>query len=330
MNSGRMLHADPFAIRELLGPGAAPGRRALTGEHGVVLPAFTDHHVHVHLIDETRLAPHGIAAAVDLGGDPVALARRPREGFPRLAYAGAFLTARGGYPAGRSWAPDAIVREVTDASTHPGVPGGVATAIDEQAACGASVIKVALNRAAGPVFDIGTLSAIVACARERGLPVVAHVEGEGMTRLALDAEVDALAHAPFGEWLDGASIARAVALGQRWISTLSIHDGLDAERAAINLATFAAAGGRVLYGTDLGNGDRAGGIQPAELAALDAAGVRGPALVAALADPWPGAEHTHAVATFVPGDAPSTLDEIPAWLGGATVVPDEEVVRDEH
>lgn len=325
-----MLHTDPFALRELLGPHAAPGRRAITGEHGVVLPAFTDHHVHLHLIDESALAPGGIAAAIDLGGDPVALARRTREGFPRISYAGAFLTAPGGYPVGRSWAPDAITREITDSSTHPGVPGGVATAIDEQASCGASVIKVALNSAAGPVFDSATLDALVDYAHERGLPVVAHVEGDGMLRLALDARVDVLAHAPFGEWLDGASIARAVSLKQRWISTLSIHDGVARERAAINLATFARAGGRVLYGTDLGNGDRPGGIQVSELSALDAAEVRGPELIAALTDPWPGLSEAAAVATFVPGPAPTSLDEIPAWLGSATVVPEEEIVRDEH
>ena len=114
--------------------------------------------MHLHLIDERQLAPHGIAAAVDLGGDPVALARRPSDGFPRIAYAGAFLTAPGGYPVGRSWAPAEIAHEVTDASTHPGVPGGAATAVDEQAAFGASVIKVALNRAAGPVLRRSTRS----------------------------------------------------------------------------------------------------------------------------------------------------------------------------
>ena len=325
-----MLHLDPFAIRGLLGPDAAPGRRAISGEHGIVLPALTDHHVHLHLIDEQELAAHGIAAVVDLGGDPIGLARRPREGFPRLAYAGAFLTAPGGYPVGRTWAPPATTREVSDPSRHPGVAGSAATVVDEQASCGASVIKVALNAAAGAVLDLETLRSIVWCARERGLPVVAHVEGEGTMRLALDAGVDALAHAPFSEWLDGASIARALALRQRWISTLAIHDGLDRERAAINLATFAAAGGEVLYGTDLGNGDRPVGIQPDELAALDAAGLRGPRLIATLTDPWPGVDVSQAVATFVPGDPPQTLDDIPAWLSAATVVPDEGVVRDEH
>lgn len=325
-----MPHHDPQLLLELLGPDASLCRRALGGVSGVALPPLIDHHVHLHLIDERQLAPHGIAAVVDLGGDPVGLARRTADGFPRISYAGAFLTAPGGYPVGRSWAPDAITHEVSDASRHPGVAGGAATAVDEQAACGASVIKVALNRDAGPVLDLVTLSAIVASARSRGLPVVAHVQGEGMMRLALDAEVDALAHVPFSEWLDGASIARARATGQRWISTLSIHDGGDAERAAINLATFAGVGGRVLYGTDLGNGERAGGIQREELRALDAAGVRGADLVATLTDPWPHAEAPHGVSTFVPGAPPADLDAVPGWLAGATVVPTEELIHDDH
>lgn len=321
---------DPFLLRELLGAEARLCRRALSGEPGVALPPLIDHHVHLHLIDEGLLAPGGVAGVLDLGGDPVALARRPHDAMPRVAYAGAFLTAPGGYPVGRSWAPASITHEVGDASTHPGVPGGAATAVDEQDACAASVIKVALNRDAGPVFDLGTLSAIVSSAHARSLPVVAHVQGEGMLRLALDAEVDALAHAPFSEWADGASIARARAIGQRWISTLSIHDGVDTERAAINLATFAAAGGRVLYGTDLGNGDRPSGIQPDELRSLDAAGIRGAALIATLTDPWPLTESTAGVSTFVPGAPPADLDAVPVWLAGASVVPTEELIHDDH
>lgn len=325
-----MPHHDLSALHELLGPDARPCRRAVDGERGIALPPFTDHHVHTHLIDQTQLAPHGIAAVLDLGGDPVALARRAHDAFPAVAYAGAFLTAPGGYPAGRSWAPPAIVHEITSTSLGVGVAGGVATAVDEQISCGASVVKVALHRDAGPVFDRATIDAIVAYARSQGRPAVAHVEGEGMLALALDAQVDALAHTPFSEWADGASIARALATGQRWISTLSIHDGLDRERATINLATFAAAGGHVLYGTDLGNGDRPGGIQPDELTALHAAGVRGSALVAALTDPWPSRERPHGVLTFVAGDPPSSADDIPSWLSAATVVPSEELIHDDH
>lgn len=322
------MHADPFALRELLGPSAALCRRAISGESGVSLPPLIDHHVHLHLIDEHALPAGGIAAVLDLGGDPVVLARRP-DGLPRAAYAGAFLTAPGGYPSGRSWAPDAVVREVGDASPHPGVPGGAATAVDEQASFGASVIKVALNATAGPVFDPRTLAAIVRAARGHALPVVAHVEGDGMTRLALDAGVDALAHTPFTEVLDRAAVARAAGAGQVWISTLGIH-GPDEESIAVaNLRAFAAAGGRVLYGTDLGNGDRRHGVLVDELAALHRAGVRGTALIAALCDPWPAAAPS-GVSTFIPGPPPASHDDVAEWLGGATVVPSEELIHDDH
>ena len=324
------MSGDPFALRELLGPDAALCRRAITGEHGVSLPPFTDHHVHLHLIDEQALAPGGIAAVLDLGGDPVALAQRPAHGIPRVAYAGAFLTVADGYPAGRSWAPPQIVREITDPSKHPGVPGGAATAVDEQASFGASVIKVALNSVTGAVPDADTLAAIVATARDRGLPVVVHAEGEGMPQLAADAGVDAFAHTPFSGFVGRAFIAHAVAAGQVWISTLAIHDDPEAaESARLNLAGFAAAGGRVLYGTDLGNGERPVGVVAEEVAGLDRAGVRGAALIAAMADPWPAAAPPSGVSTFVPGAVPTHLDEVAEWLRGATVVPTEELIHDE-
>ena len=323
---------DPFALRSLLGPRAALCRRAITGEHGVSLPPLIDHHVHLHLIDADRLAPGGISGVVDLGGDPVALARREKDGIPRVAYAGSFLTAVGGYPVGRSWAPPEISREIRDPSTHPGVPGGAATAVDEQASFGASVIKVALNAAAGPVLDEAALGAVIASARERGLPVVAHVEGDGMPQLALDAGVDVLAHTPFTEAVGRKLTHHAVRAGQLWISTLAIHreDPHAAELARVNLAGFAAAGGRVLYGTDLGNGDLAVGVNPDEVAALDRAGVRGAALIEAMTDPWPAAEAPSGVSTFVPGPPPANLDDVPAWMAAATVVPTEELVDDEH
>ena len=327
-----MPHHDPFLLLELLGPDASLCRRALSGEAGVALPPLIDHHVHLHLIDERRLGAHGIAGVLDLGGDPVILAQRPRAGMPRVAYAGAFLTAPGGYPVGRSWAPAAAVREVTDPSAHPGVAGGAATAVDEQVSFGAAVIKVALNAQAGPVPDAATLAAIIDAARQHGLPVAAHAQGTGMAQIAIDAGIDTLAHAPFTEVLDGAFIARAVAGGQRWISTLDIHrdDAHSRETAAGNLTAFVRAGGTVLYGTDLGNGDLPVGVNARELSALHGAGLRGEALLATLTDPWPGAERSHGVCTFVPGVPPTDLDAVPAWLGGATVVPTEELIHDDY
>jgi hypothetical protein len=325
----RLPPTDLEALQALLGPWASPCRRALTGETGISLPPLTDHHVHLHLVDETPLAEHGIAAVMDLGGDPVALARRAAGALPHVSYAGPFLTAPDGYPSGRSWAPPGIVRLVTSASAAAGAPGGATAAVDEAAVFGASVIKVALNADAGPVLDDGVLAAIVAAAHARGLAVVAHAEGGGMVDRALRAGVDVLAHTPFTETLTSEAISAAAA-SQRWISTLDIHrDDPDARRRAIdNLARFAAAGGDVLYGTDLGNGDLPVGVNTAELAALDEAGLSGARLVATLVDPWPKAHASTAVATFVPGPPPAESDEIPRWLGDARVVPAEELVHD--
>ncbi|MEQ6896494.1 hypothetical protein [Microbacterium sp. KR10-403] len=322
-----MPHVDPERLAALLGPRARTCRRALTGQEGIALPAFMDHHLHLHLVNEHALPARGIAAALDLGGDPAYFARRPKRGIPQVAYAGAFLTVPGGYPTFQPWAPAQIVHMVTSPSADPGVPGGARTSVDEMADAGASVIKVALNSAAGPVFDRGTLDAVIAAAHARALPVVAHVEGDGMTALAVDAGADTIAHVPFTERVDDELIARAVEAGQRWISTITINE--DPSIAAENLGRFAAAGGAVLYGTDLGNGPRGAGLLVEELHALHEAGVAGPALIAALTDPWPLPHPETAVATFVAGPPPADEAAIPEWLGAATVVPAEELTPHE-
>ncbi|WP_431797314.1 amidohydrolase family protein [Microbacterium kunmingense] len=327
-----MPHPDALpalpALPALLGPDAAPVRRALTDEEGISLPAFVDHHVHLHLIDGERLPLGGIAAVVDLGGDPAVLAARPAGALPHVTYAGAFLTTLGGYPAGREWAPPAIVRQITDPSPQVGRPGGAATAVDEQRLAGASVIKIVLHHER-PLPD-DAMTTIVETAHAAGLVVVAHVEGDGMTRRALDAGVDALAHTPFSERLDDDLIARAAA-AQVWISTLDIHRD-DADAAGLareNLRAFRAAGGRVVYGTDLGNGELPLGVNPRELRALISAGCDGPALVAALTDPWPGTASLPEVRTFLRGRPPGGADDLDAladWLASASVVPTEDLI----
>jgi len=151
-----------------------------------------------------------------------------------------------------------------------------------------------------------------------------------MAALAIEHGVDALAHTPFSEHLSDEHIVRAVVNRQQWISTLDIHEGEDRERAAANLAAFARAGGSVLYGTDLGNGDRMPGVSADELRALDGAGVRGAALIRTLVDPWPAEHPATGVATFIPGPPPASADEIPDWLAAARVVPREELVPTAH
>ncbi len=250
------------------------------------MPRVVDHHVHLQLVDVAALTRSDLGGVVDLGANPSVVAGLATSlaaaGGLRATYAGAFLTAPGGYPSDRPWCPEGGVYEVRS-------PGDAGVAVAEQVSYGATVVKVTLHADAGPVLDEGTLSAVVAAAHAYELPVVAHVEGVGMTARALATGVDALAHTPWTERVDDALVDAAVRGGQCWISTLAIHAGdQTAEAVALdNLRRFQAAGGRVLYGTDLGNGDLPLGVNDAEVAALRRAGLDDAALETALTDPWP-------------------------------------------
>ncbi len=257
---------------------------------GVVVGAFTDHHVHLQLVDPAPLSRSTLGRVVDLGANPTTVStlrdaasrapgsgRRGRDDAHRVVieYAGAFLTPPGGYPSDRTWAPAGSVREIGDADA-------ALAAIAEMAEAGASCLKIATNRAAGPVFDDALFRLIVDAGRDHGLPVVAHAEGHGEARRARELGASRLAHAPFTERLSDDEIA-AHAASVSWVSTLAIHDGAERDVAIDNVRRFAAAGGRVLYGTDMGNGPTPVGLNPGEIAALRAAGVDGIRLWRALA-----------------------------------------------
>lgn len=245
----------------------------------VVLGAPTDAHVHLGLVDRDAVATSVLGRVVDLGGDLSA----PRElggqpGIPplRVEVAGPFLTPVGGYPSDRGWADPRWVREIADAAAG-------ARVIEEIADAGAALVKVASNSTAGPVFSAELLETLVAHASRRGLPVVVHAEGVGEAARALRAGARLLAHAPFTELLSAAEIA-AHAARVTWVSTLAIHPAGSEERAIAveNVAAFHTAGGRLRYGTDLGNGPSPAGLNPAELDALRDAGLTTSDLLVAL------------------------------------------------
>jgi hypothetical protein len=265
-----------------------------------VYPGFLDAHVHLALIDPAGLAAGGIGRVLDLGGwapgatipdapshaaghttsEPAAT----EPALPEARFAGQFLGAPGGYPSRQAWAP-------AGSSCPVPAPADAADAVARQVAAGASVIKVTLNSAAGPVLAADTLAAIVAAAHERMLPVAAHTEGPGQAAAAFTAGVDLLAHTPFTERLPDELIT-AMAGRMTWISTLDIH-GWGTPTAAFhlasdNLARFHGAGGRVLYGTDLGNGPLPVGLNRREIAALLACGLSPDDVLAALTADFPG------------------------------------------
>jgi len=286
-----------------------------TGATGTAYPVFRDCHVHLGLIDPARLPAGGIGAVVDLGWSPdIADLRAPLD----IVYAGQFLAAPGGYPSDRSWAPAGSVSVVAS-------PDDATNCVVDQLFLGAGVIKVTLNSEAGPVLDPPTLAAVVSAAHAASRQVVAHAQGPAMVERALVAEVDVLAHTPWTERLPDDVVAEA-ARRQAWISTLDIHGygepTIERVCAIDNLARFRDAGGRVLYGTDLGNGPLPVGLNPREIAALTHAGLTGEEIIEAVTSVWPGpvegADHR---VTFVPGERRPLTE----WLAGASVVPIEDL-----
>ena len=250
----------------------------------VVFGAPTDAHVHLGLVDRDAVARSVLGRVIDLGGGLTAareLAGDAEVPPVRVEIAGPFLTAPGGYPSDRGWADPAWVREIGDADA-------AVRAIDEIVAAGATRVKVASNATAGPTFSAEMLETLVALAARRDLPVVVHVEGPGEAARALRAGARFLAHTPFTELLSAREIAEH-AERVTWISTLAIHPAGSAERATAveNVTAFHAAGGRLRYGTDMGNGPTPAGLNLAELAALRDAGLTTSDLLVALdlADP---------------------------------------------
>ncbi|GAB3798979.1 amidohydrolase family protein [Humibacter antri] len=322
--TGSFRGPSAYALRDGLLHPVAPDARADIEIPGTLFPRLTDHHVHLTLIDPEPLLAGGITHVVDLGGDPAHTGRLRRDAalygsteagstLPDIHIAGAFLTCPGGYPKGRDWAPDTSVVELSD-------PEQAEAAVRTQAAVGASVIKVTLNSDAGPVPAPELLVAIVTAARAEGVPVAAHVEGEGMTELALDAGVNVIAHTPFTERLEPELVARMSRAGTAVISTLDIHGWGDRtpafEIAVHNVRHLTAAGVRVLYGTDLGNGPLPFGVNARELDALAAAGLERDTLVAGIA----GSAHADAIGprfAWVPGTPPESPADTASWLAGA-------------
>ncbi|MGJ0389291.1 hydrolase [Microbacterium sp. CGR1] len=285
---------------------------------GVIVGGFTDHHVHLQLVDHTLLHGSTLGRVVDLGANPVVVAA--------LSTAMHTVERAAATPGGAKHAPESSVhgafstpqrerREVSDRfstshavtvefagafltpvggypSDRDWAPAGsfreiaataaADSAVAEMADAGASCIKVASNATAGPVFDDDLFRAIVTAATARGLAVIAHAEGTGEAQRVARLGAARLAHAPFTERLDDAEIA-AQAASVAWISTLSIHDGDTLATAADNVRRFHASGGAVLYGTDMGNGPTPVGLNPDELAALRDAGITDTALLRALA-----------------------------------------------
>ncbi|MFT4166559.1 MAG: hypothetical protein QM650_15070 [Microlunatus sp.] len=268
------------------------------------LGGLRDHHVHLGLVDAAALGESVLSAVDDLGWS-LGGARAWQDSGPgglQVRIAGPFLTAPGGYPAGRSWAPPDAVVGIDSAGAAAAVVAGLAGQVD--------MIKVVLHTGM-PLLGDQELAGVVDTAHRHRLPVVAHVEGDGQAARALTAGVDVLAHTPWTERLTDELVA-GLARHTIMISSLAIH--LDDEKsyavAIDNLSRFRQAGGTVRYGTDLGNGSRPPGLDQDELRGLVDAGLGVEAIIAAIAT----AEQRPGWVTSSPYDRPGSVAEIVNWF----------------
>jgi imidazolonepropionase-like amidohydrolase len=255
----------------------------LTGDW-FLMPGAIDHHVHIGLSDPRAVLRGGVTLCRDLGWPPddifplCDISQATDFAGPVVVAAGPMITAPGGYPGRAGWCPDGGWVEVRDAEQARDAVERIAT--EDPAA-----IKVALNAEAGPTLSDAALVAICDTAHHRGLMVTAHVQGRGQTDRALGAGVDELAHCPWTERLSDelvGALARRVAI----VSTLDIHSfGRQTPElltAVDNLRRFVSAGGRVRYGTDLGNGPIPPGIHAGETLHLAEAGLSPEAILRAM------------------------------------------------
>jgi imidazolonepropionase-like amidohydrolase len=242
---------------------------------GFLMPGVVDRHVHIGLSDPVAVVAGGVTAVRDLAWPADVIyslaeaSESPSFQGPLVRAAGPMLTCPRGYPTRAGWAPRGTGLEVRGSEEAAG-------AARDLLARGAAVLKVALNAEAGPTLSDDELVAICDVAHAAGTIVTAHVQGRGQAARALGAGVDEFAHCPWSERLSD-DLIRAAAKQVRIVSTLDIHsygrDTPELRTAGENLSRFLAAGGRVAYGTDLGNGPIPAGIHVGEAWHLTRAGL---------------------------------------------------------
>lgn len=252
----------------------SPGVTELHVE-GTLLPGFIDLHVHASSLTSEALLSKGLTTVRDLAEPDFALPPPdPAPGTVRRIVAGPIITAPGGYPIG-SWGR-AIAKPVSS-------PEEAAAAVDELQAAGAGVIKTALEPGGDknwPMLGPAELRALVREAHAHDLRVTVHVEdGAIPVKRALAAGIDEFAHMPC-RGQSPALIRQIAEAGVPVVGTLHVQrDGCEDNMR--NARIFVASGGKLLYGTDIGNPGIPAGIDVEELGLMSEAGLSIEAMLSA-------------------------------------------------
>lgn len=268
VSEGRIEAAAPVGEVEI-----PSGALVIEASGRTVLPGFIDAHVHIAFAEPHDVLRGGVTTVRDLAWpreEIYLLAARSRETTfdgPLVLSVGPMLTVAEGYPITAPWAPPGtgVALDSADEATR---------VVAELAGEGVSAIKIALNPPAGRVLDDATLQAVVNEAHRNGLKVTAHIHGLDQLHRALDAGIDELAHMLMSpQEIPDETIERMVTANVAIVPTLSVFPRRDAKIAMRNLERFIAAGGLVVYGTDLGNEGPGPGIDRLEVGRMEGAGM---------------------------------------------------------
>lgn len=230
------------------------------GQGATLLPGLIDSHVHIMGPDDAlRAARSGVTTLLDMATPrpDLLLQARGRPGLPDIRTAGIPASGVGGMQTTRMGFPQSSV--VTG-------PGDAERFVAERVAERSDYIKIIVEdpQMMGPAaLDGPTIAAIVQASHARGLRVFAHVTTLTAVRLAADAGVDVLTHAPVDAPVGADLVAALAARGAISVPTLVMMravtslrglpthgSGANFHNAELTVAAFQRAGVAVIAGTD--------------------------------------------------------------------------------
>jgi len=225
---------------------------------------------------EGMLTRYGFVAVVDAGSylpDTVALRERIERGElkgPRILTAGEGIFPKGALPI---YLRKALPPEVVERLPQPTTPAEARADVQRNLAGGADATKLFtgtwLGGAATGLMPLDIVRAAAEATHQAGKPVLAHPQMRAGLLAALDGGVDVLMHTtPDGTRWEPELVSRLVAAHLGLVPTLQLW-GIEGRKAGMGAArlesfiqeevaqlrVFAAAGGEVLFGTDVGYHD---------------------------------------------------------------------------